>query len=151
MTLATTHANALVIGESGVLLRGPSGSGKSALTLMLIERARARGLFSRIIGDDRVALENYNGRLIALPHPAIAGMIEIRGLGVRQAHYESGGVIRFVVDLASHDTPPPPRLPTSADEMTTVLEIALPRLGLSYWDACAVDKILHFYHCLTST
>lgn len=48
------HANAFLIGSAGVLLRGPSGSGKSALTRELIALAQGARLFARLIGDDRV-------------------------------------------------------------------------------------------------
>ena len=71
MSGAATHANALLLGATGVLLRGVSGAGKSALTLELIARARLRGDFARLIGDDRVMLENCNGRLIARPREPI--------------------------------------------------------------------------------
>ena len=62
------HANALLIGETGLLLRGPSGSGKSALTFDLIKRTERSGGFARLIGDDRIYLENCNGRLVASAH-----------------------------------------------------------------------------------
>ncbi len=75
------HANALLLGSAGVLLRGPSGAGKSGLGLELIHLAQGRGLFARLIGDDRVALVRRHGRLVARPHPAIAGAIEERGRG----------------------------------------------------------------------
>ncbi|QLP96335.1 MAG: hypothetical protein HZY79_01495 [Rhodoblastus sp.] len=48
------HASAVAVGESCVLLRGPSGSGKSAAALALIDLAGAHGLFARLVADDRV-------------------------------------------------------------------------------------------------
>ena len=51
------HANALVLGEFGLLLRGPSGAGKSALTLQLIADWRARGAFAALVGDDQLRLK----------------------------------------------------------------------------------------------
>ncbi len=85
---AAAHATALLVGASGLLLRGPPGSGKSGLALRLIDAAQGRGLFARLIGDDRVLLESCNGRLIARPHEAIAGAIELRALGIVRLPYE---------------------------------------------------------------
>ena len=48
------HATAVIYGDYGVLILGPSGSGKSALALALLARARSAGLFAALIGDDRV-------------------------------------------------------------------------------------------------
>jgi len=59
-----------------VLLRGPSGSGKSDLALRLIDDG------ARLIADDQTHLAKKGHALIATPPPAIAGMIEVRGIGV---------------------------------------------------------------------
>ncbi|TIU95959.1 MAG: HPr kinase/phosphorylase, partial [Mesorhizobium sp.] len=52
MRAENIHGTALLIGECGVLITGPSGSGKTTLALTLLDHCRARGLFSRLIGDD---------------------------------------------------------------------------------------------------
>lgn len=100
------HASALAIKEAGVLIRGASGSGKSRLALALITAARARGAFSRLIGDDRIRLENCHGRLIAWGHPHILGQIEQRGVGILRLPFLPAAVIRLVVDLAPADQAP---------------------------------------------
>jgi HPr kinase/phosphorylase len=94
------HATAVVIGEAGVLIRGPSGAGKSSLALRLLAEAGQRGRFARLVGDDRVALSEANGALLARPHPVIAGQIERRTLPIATLPFESGCVLRLVVDLA---------------------------------------------------
>ncbi len=139
-----THANALLLGERGVLLRGVSGSGKSALSCRLLESARLRGDFARLIGDDRVALTNRNGRLIARPHPAIAGAIELRGLGLMLAPFEPAGVIRVVVDLASPSGERPPRYPLPNAELTQICGLSLPRCIIEAGDYAVLEKILYF-------
>jgi HPr kinase/phosphorylase len=96
-----THANAVVLRETGLLLRGGSGAGKSALSMELIAEARRKGEFASLVGDDRVALENRNGRLIARPHSAICGSIEVRGDGIASVPFERGAVIRGLVELAT--------------------------------------------------
>lgn len=141
------HANALIVGETGLLLRGPSGAGKSALTLELLSLARQQGDFARLIGDDRVSLEANGGRLIARPHPKIAGMIEARGLGILHQPYEAGGVIHAIVDLtpdaAAHE-----RLPELATQSATLLDISLPRRCIPARDPRAGVAIINFIQSL---
>lgn len=69
-------ATCVAIGDRGVLIEGPSGSGKSALALALIDRG------ARLVGDDGVMLERSGDRLLARPHPNTNGLIEIRNLGL---------------------------------------------------------------------
>ena len=77
------HASAVLVGARAVLIRGPSGAGKSRLALELIQAAQAGGLlFARLVGDDRVHLEAAGGRLLVRPAQALAGLIEVRGLGI---------------------------------------------------------------------
>jgi serine kinase of HPr protein (carbohydrate metabolism regulator) len=140
---SSIHANALLLGATGLLLRGGSGAGKSALTLQLIARARLRGDFARLIADDRVMLVNCNGRLVARPHPLAAGRIELRGLGIVSEPHEPAGVIRGVVDLA----PPgesPPRYPSKGEAMAKLCDLLLPRCFVALRDPAAVEKILLF-------
>ncbi len=124
---AYLHANALVLGESGLLLRGPSGAGKSMLTLQLLADWRARGAFAALVGDDRISLEARHGRLIARPHPSIRGMIEARGLGVLRVDHEPACVLRAVVDLLALEESPE-RFPDEGDSRTELSGVILPRM-----------------------
>jgi HPr kinase/phosphorylase len=124
---ATVHASAALIGARGVLIRGPSGAGKSRLALGLIETAPARGIpFARLVGDDRVELEAANGRLLVRPAATLAGLIELRGVGIRRLAYEPCAVVSLVVDLAAADGERLPE-PHSAE----IDGIALPRLAVA--------------------
>ncbi|GEP09153.1 HPr kinase/phosphorylase [Methylobacterium gnaphalii] len=123
----TCHATCLVLGEDGVLIRGPAGSGKSSLCLKLLDHADMVGRHARLVADDRVRLTVRHGRIVARPHPAIAGLIELRGLGIRRvADIAPAAVIRLVVDLVEEC----PRLPEDAAEPATILGICLPSLRL---------------------
>ena len=145
----TIHANAMLLGEAGLLLRGPSGSGKSALSLDLIDRAQARGDFARLVADDRVELTAANGRLIARPHPAIAGLMEIRGRGVVRVPFESAGVIRLVVDLLGAASWPE-RCPQQGAREAKLCGITLPRLYARADDPRAPSQIFHCLHTLVT-
>ena len=76
MSAAPHQASCVAIHGSGVLIEGPPGSGKSSLALALIDRG------ATLVGDDGVLLETRGGRLWALPPPNIAGLIEIRNVGI---------------------------------------------------------------------
>lgn len=125
----TVHASAVLTGERAVLIRGPAGSGKSRLAFALIQAADA-GLipFARLVADDRVQLEAAHGRLLARVPPALAGLLEVRGLGIRRVDHESVAVVGLVVDLAAADAD---RLPAPASRQTEVVGIALPRLAVA--------------------
>lgn len=82
MTGELVHATSLVVGTTGILIVGASGSGKSALALRLIEGAALRGRFARLVSDDQTRLTRIHGRLIASGAPVIHGLIESRGAGL---------------------------------------------------------------------
>ncbi|HLW90199.1 MAG TPA: hypothetical protein VKS78_02710 [Roseiarcus sp.] len=93
------HATAVILGESGILIRGGSGRGKSALALALIELGADRGLFARLIGDDRVQIRLRGGRLLLSGAPNVLGLIERRGSGIEPVAFEPVAVAHLVVDL----------------------------------------------------
>lgn len=76
MSTVRSGASCVAIGKRGVLIEGPPGSGKSSLTLALIDRG------AELVGDDGVSLEIRDGRLWALPPPNIPGKLEIRNVGI---------------------------------------------------------------------
>jgi serine kinase of HPr protein (carbohydrate metabolism regulator) len=95
------HGTAVLLGESGVLIRGASGSGKSTLALALVEAWRLRGDFARLVGDDRVSARIAGGRALVSPHRATEGLAEWRGLGLIAQDFEECAVLCLVVDLES--------------------------------------------------
>jgi serine kinase of HPr protein (carbohydrate metabolism regulator) len=133
------HASAILIGEAGVLIRGGSGAGKTQLALALIAEAARAGLFARLIGDDRVSLLSAGGRLIARPHPLIAGHVERRGLGLAPMAHEGAGTIRLVVDCLDEE---PPRLPEPEDMVAVIEGVTLPRLGVHAHDPMMAARLV---------
>ena len=74
--MSARQAGCVAIGGRGVLIEGAAGVGKSALALALIDRGAV------LVGDDYVMLEARDGTLWASPHPATAGLIELRNVGL---------------------------------------------------------------------
>ena len=123
---STVHASAVTIGEAGVLIRGASGIGKSALAFGLISARPGR---CRLIADDRVRLSAHHGRLVAFAPAEIAGLIEVRGQGVVSLPYLSPAVIRLVVDMVA--AVEAPRMPEQEESITILEGVSLPRLALA--------------------
>ena len=138
------HANALVLRETGLLLRGGPGTGKSALSMELIADARKRGEFASLVGDDRIALENRSGRLIAWPHIAIRGSIEVRGTGIVSVPFERGAVIRGVVELAAREEVDPGRPTELRWAREEICGLSVPRLVLKQRDQMGWIRIALF-------
>jgi HPr kinase/phosphorylase len=129
MTSTTVHASAVLVGARALLIRGPSGAGKSRLALELIQAARAGMIpFARLVGDDRVHLEAIGGRLLVRPAAALAGLIELRGFGLKRLPYEPSAVVGTIVDLAVTDAE---RLPQPEQREVQVSGIILPRLAVA--------------------
>ncbi len=127
--LATVHASAVLVGARAVLIRGPSASGKSRLALELLEAARTGNLrFARLVADDRVHLEAVGGRLLARPPEALAGLIEVRGVGLLRVAHEPRAVIGLVVDLEAPDAQ---RLPAADQRRIEINGIIVPRLAIA--------------------
>ena len=122
------HATAVIHGESGVLILGPSGSGKSALALALLAHASAIGAFSALIGDDRIFVRKVHGRLIARGAANMTGVIERRSAGLITVRHEPVAVVRLAVELCERGRLWP-RMPND-DDGSVVSEVTLPRLAL---------------------
>ena len=111
---ASVHASAVLVGDRAVLIRGPSGAGKSRLAFDLILAGRAGQLPPAIlVGDDRVHLDTVAEQLWVRPARELAGLIEVRGLGIRNCDFAKEAVVGLIVDLAASDAerlPPPEAL-----------------------------------------
>ena len=125
----TIHASAVLVGARAVLIRGPSGSGKSRLVLALLQAAQDRRLpFARLVADDRAHVEAANGRLLVRPAAALTGLVELRGTGIRQTEAEPAAVVGWVVDLDAEDAA---RLPEQDCREAVVEGIRIPRLAVA--------------------
>jgi HPr kinase/phosphorylase len=129
---ASVHASAVLVGDRAVLIRGPSGSGKSHLAFDLILAGRA-GQIPRavLVGDDRVHLDTRDGKVVVRPVRELAGLIEIRGLGIRRCDFAEQAIVGLVVDLSATDAE---RLPSPDSLTTPIYGIKIPRIpvGIDY-------------------
>lgn len=127
------HATCVAIAGRGVLLRGPSGSGKSDLGLRLIDQYTDAVL----VADDRVDITMTGGALYASAPSAIAGRLEVRGLGIVPVAHRPSAKLCLLADLQKEQLIP--RLPEI--EFEELLGVRLPRLRLAPFAASAPAKL----------
>ena len=123
---SSVHASAVLVGDRAVLIRGPSGSGKSRLAFDLILSGRS-GLLPRavLVGDDRVHLDTSAGKMLVRPVRELAGLMEIRGLGIRRCDFAAEAIVGLVVDLDATDAE---RLPPPEALQACINGVMLPRI-----------------------
>jgi HPr kinase/phosphorylase len=122
----TIHAGCVLIGEAGLLIRGASGSGKSALAREVVSLALGTGRFGRLVSDDRTRLEAHHGRLLARPVEPLGGSIEVFGLGIVRRPFEAAAVVRLVLDLSDD----PARYPEEQDRHVVLCGVMIPRIRM---------------------
>ncbi|MDZ7280650.1 HPr kinase/phosphatase C-terminal domain-containing protein [Sphingomonas sanguinis] len=126
------HATCVLIGEVGVMLRGPSGAGKSDLALRLIDRG------ATLVGDDYVEALAADGVLHVTVPERIAGLLEVRGVGILPFPHRASATIHLVIDLAA-DPDAEERLPEPCQTM--ISDVTLPIYRLNPRPASAPIKV----------
>jgi HPr kinase/phosphorylase len=129
---ASVHASAVLVENRAVLIRGPSGAGKSHLAFDLILAGRSGQIPPAVlVGDDRVYLDTSGGQIVVRPVRELAGLIEIRGLGIRRCDFAEQGIVGLVVDLSAADAQ---RLPPPEALLTQIYGVEIPRIpvGVGY-------------------
>src|SRR6202521_6369788 len=120
------HASAVLVGNRAVLIRGPSGSGKSRLAFDLIMAGRAGQIpHAVLVGDDRVHLDTADEKIVVRPVRELAGLMEIRGLGIRRCDFIEEAIVGLVVDLSAADAE---RLPPPEALLTHISGVKIPRI-----------------------
>ncbi|CAK0773749.1 HPr kinase/phosphorylase [uncultured Gammaproteobacteria bacterium] len=125
------HGTCVLVGEVGVILRGRSGSGKSDLALRLIDGGAI------LVADDRIELIPRDQRVWARPPAVIAGLLEVRGVGIVRVPWIAEAAVGLVIDLVA--TQGAERLPEPA--WLALAGIPVPQLALAPFEASAVAKV----------
>ncbi|EWY40222.1 aldolase [Skermanella stibiiresistens SB22] len=130
--MLTIHGTCVALSGFGVLLRGPPGSGKSDLALRLIDGG------ARLVADDQIELTlDAAGRVMARAPKTLAGLLEVRGVGILPMDAARTAPIGLVVDLAPDDKVE--RLPEI--ETSALLDRPIRRLTLSPFHASTPAKL----------
>lgn len=125
------HATAIAIEGDAILLRGPSGAGKSDLALRLIDGG------ARLLADDQALLRRVDSRILVRAPLAIAGLIEVRGVGILRVDLLDEAPLALVVDLVP--SAQVERIPDNRFEV--VLGLAVPLIALAAFEASAAAKL----------
>jgi serine kinase of HPr protein (carbohydrate metabolism regulator) len=120
----------LVEGQ-GVLLQGPSGAGKSDLALRLLDSG------GELVADDYVRIEVEQGALYASAPPTIAGLLEVRGLGIISVSFAERAPLKAIVMCVEPEMVP--RLPDS--QTVNIHGVSLPRYALAPFEPSAAAKL----------
>ena len=126
----TVHASTVAMDGRAVLISGPSGSGKSDLTLRLLDRGFT------LVSDDQTLVRREDDRLIASAPPTIAGKLEIRGIGIVDMEHVNDMPVALLVELTSDIQ----RLPDDNRERP-ILGVALPLISIDAMAASAPSKV----------
>ena len=93
------HASCVDVDGRGLLIQGPSGSGKSSLAIRLI------ALGAKLVSDDQTHVVAEVDRLIAgCPRSELRGVVEARGLGLLRAPTVMSTTLALAIDMGLPET-----------------------------------------------
>ena len=125
------YGTTVAIDGRAVMLRGPSGSGKSDLALRLIESG------AMLVSDDQTRLVRESERLVASAPDIIAGRLEVRGVGIVSVANTQRAPLDLVIDLV-----PPEQVERFPEAgACTYLELSVPLIALAPFEVSASAKV----------
>lgn len=130
---ANVHASCVEYNKKGVLIYGPSGSGKSDLALRLIMENGAK-----LVADDRVNLQVLKGKIKATAPTILKGLLEVRGVGIVKLSSVNADLFLAIRLVEKRELVE--RLPES--DTYEFSGVKIPQLNLYAFDASTPAKIL---------
>ena len=134
------HGTSVALDGAGVLLRGPSGAGKSDLALRLIDAGAV------LLADDQTELRRAGTGLRMSAPPTIAGLLEVRGIGILRVSSVPSAILRLVVTLVPSEAVE--RLPEPRE--CRFLDCAVSEIALAPFEASAPAKLRLALHAVTA-
>jgi serine kinase of HPr protein (carbohydrate metabolism regulator) len=125
------HATAVALDNRAVLLRGPSGSGKSDLALRLIDAG------GRLVADDYSQLWRAGDAIWVCAPETLSGLIEARGIGILRVDPVATAPLALIADLVASQSIE--RLPEPRSE--TIFGLAIPVVAIAPFEASAAVKL----------
>jgi serine kinase of HPr protein (carbohydrate metabolism regulator) len=135
------HGTAVAVDDGAVLLRGPSGAGKSDFGLRLVDAG------AKLIADDQVELRRVGPEIRARAPAALAGLFEIRGIGIVRIDALPEAPLVLIVDLVMPDAVE--RLPEPRVE--TWFGLSVPLIALAPFEASAAAKLRFARHTVATS
>jgi serine kinase of HPr protein (carbohydrate metabolism regulator) len=130
LSAETIHSSTVAADGRAVLITGPSGSGKSDLTLRLLDRGFT------LVSDDQTIVKRDGDRLLATSPQNIAGKLEIRGIGIVEMEHLNDVPVALIVELTSDIQ----RLPDDSRDRP-ILGVRLPLISIDAMTASAPSKV----------
>jgi len=125
------HGTAVALDNRAVLLRGPSGSGKSDLALRLIDAG------GRLVADDYSQLWREGDAILVRAPQTLSGLIEARGIGIIRVDPMATAPLALIADLVAPQSVE--RLPEPHSE--TIFGLAIPVVAIAPFEASAAVKL----------
>jgi len=125
------YATAVTYCGFGILIRGPSGSGKSDLALRLIDDGAG------LVADDQVVIKEVGQELYLSPPDSLSGLIEVRGVGVIKIEYVSDIRLCLIVELDPRNEIQ--RIPKIKEEL--IKKIPVPVINMYAFESSVLAKI----------
>jgi serine kinase of HPr protein (carbohydrate metabolism regulator) len=130
LSAETLHCSTVASNGRAVLITGPSGSGKSDLSLRLLDRGFT------LVSDDQTTVKKDGDRLLASAPPTIAGKLEVRGIGIVEMERVDNVPVALIVELTGQIQ----RLPDDSRERP-ILGVKVPLVSIDAMTASAPSKV----------
>ena len=130
MKSKTLHSTSVVIEDSGVLIVGDSGSGKSDLALRLIDSG------ATLISDDVTICKKNKDSIFLFPALQTKGLLEVREIGIMTVPYIDNIKLLLIVELVEDEVE---RLPSKT--FGKFMNVKIPKIKIYGKNSSSVAKI----------